>query len=135
MTLFDKGFWGADFLLSLAAAGDNRHWLTPARKNLVSEEVTRYGERDRLLRMKVLPQARKSNPDLPTYWEAREVSYEVKGKLKTVLTSLPASVYDTRTVAGLYQERWEIELGFRDIKSSMHQNAVTLRSKKVELIY
>lgn len=135
ITLFDKGFWGADFLLSLAAAGDNRHWLIPTRKNLVSEEVTRYGERDRLLRMKVSPQARKSNPDLPTYWEAREVSYEVKGKLKTVLTSLPASVYDARAVAALYRERWEIELGFRDIKSSMQQNAVTLRSKKVELIY
>ncbi|EGH49861.1 Transposase, IS4 protein, partial [Pseudomonas syringae pv. pisi str. 1704B] len=32
------------------------------------------------------------------------------------------------SVAKLYLERWEIELGFRDIKSSMQQNAVTLRS-------
>lgn len=135
VTLFDKGFWGADLLLSLATAGENRHWLIPARKNLVSEEVIRYGEQDRLLRMKVSPQARKRNPDLPAYWEAREVSYEVNGRLKTVLTSLPADVYSTHAIADLYQERWEIELGFRDIKSSMQQNAVTLRSKKVDLIY
>lgn len=135
VTLFDKGFWGADLLLGLATAGENRHWLIPARKNLVSEEVIRYGKRDRLLRMNVSPQARKRNPDLPAYWEVREVSYEVKGKLKTVLTSLPADVYSTQAVADLYQERWEIELGFRDIKSSMQQNAVTLRSKKVDLIY
>ena len=38
-------------------------------------------------------------------------------------------------MARLYQERWEIELGFRDIKSSMQHNAITLRSKTVELVY
>ncbi len=36
---------------------------------------------------------------------------------------------------GLYHQRWEIELGFRDIKSSMLNNAITLRSKKAELVY
>ena len=75
-TLFDKGFWSAYLLLSLATQGNNRHWLIPARKNLVSDEVIRYGK-DRLLRMKVSPQARKRNPDLPTHWNVREVSYEV----------------------------------------------------------
>ncbi|MNE08282.1 hypothetical protein D3C81_1142030 [compost metagenome] len=135
VTLFDKGFWSADLLLSVATAGENRHWLIPARKGLVSEERVRYGKQDRLLRMKVSAQARKRNPELPTHWEVREVSYERQGKLKTVLTSLPADRYSAKAVADLYQERWEIELGFRDIKSSLQQNAVTLRSKKVELIY
>lgn len=135
VTLFDKGFWGADLLLSLASSGDNRHWLIPARRNLVSEEITRYGKQDRLLRMRVSPQARKRNPDLPAHWDVREDCYEVRGTVKTVLTSLPADKYSAKAVAQLYQERWEIELGFRDLKSSMQQNAVTLRSKKVELIY
>ena len=31
VTLFDKGFWSADLMLSLSGAGTNRHWLTPAR--------------------------------------------------------------------------------------------------------
>jgi hypothetical protein len=135
VTLFDKGFWSADLMLSLSSVGTNRHWLTPARKNLVSEEVVRYGEHDRLVRMKVSPQARKRNPSLPTHWEVREVSYEIQGKLKTVMTSLPAGTYSTMAVAKLYQQRWEIELGFRDIKSSMQQNAMTLRSKKIDLVY
>ncbi|MNP03932.1 Transposase DDE domain protein [compost metagenome] len=135
VTLFDKGFWSADLMLSLSDVGINRHWLTPARKNLVSEEIVRYGEHDRLVRMKVSPQARKRNPSLPTHWEVREVSYEIQGKLKTVMTSLPASTYSTMAVAKLYQQRWEIELGFRDIKSSMQQNAMTLRSKKIDLVY
>ena len=79
VTLFDKGFWGAELLSSLSRSGTHRHWLIPAK--------------------------------------------------------LPAETYNTKAVAKLYQERWEIELGFRDIKSSMQQNAMTLRSKKVELIY
>jgi hypothetical protein len=135
VTLFDKGFWSADLLLGLNSKGENRHWLIPARKGLVSEEVARYGKQDRLLRMKVSPQARKQNSELPAYWEVREISYAVNGKTKTVLTSLPAATYSTKAVAALYQERWEIELGFRDIKSSLQQNAVTLRSKTTELIY
>lgn len=135
VTLFDKGFWGADFLLRLTSEGKHRYWLIPERKGLVSEELERYSEHDRLLRMKVSPQARKRNPELPKTWTVRAVSYEVKGRLKTVFTSLPAEQYSAAQVAELYQERWEIELGFRDIKSSMQNNAVTLRSKKVELIY
>ncbi|UWZ69561.1 IS4 family transposase [Xanthomonas oryzae pv. oryzae] len=48
---------------------------------------------------------------------------------------MPADRYPANTVAALYEERWEIELGFRDIKSTMQQNALTLRSKKIALVY
>ncbi|WP_139809714.1 IS4 family transposase, partial [Pseudomonas indica] len=105
VTLFDKGFWSADLLLSLATSEEDRHWLIPARKALVSEEVARYGKGDRLLRMKVSAQARKRNPNLPTHWDVREVSYEVKGKIKTVLTSLPVDTYSAKAIATLYRER------------------------------
>lgn len=135
ITLLDKGFWGADLLLNIGLNGGNRHWLIPARKGLVYEEVERYNPQDKLLRMKVSAQARKRNPNLPETWEVRAVTYDINGIEKTVYTSLPYTQYDTEMVAGLYHERWEIELGFRDIKSSMNNNALTLRSKKVELIY
>jgi len=135
VTLFDKGFWGADILLSVSEQGNQRHWLIPERKGLVYEELEKYSETDRLLQMKVSPQARKRNPFLPETWQVRAVSYEIKGKTKTVFTSLPREHYSEAQVADLYHERWEIELGFRDIKSSMQNNAITLRSKKVELIY
>ena len=135
VTLLDKGFWGADLLLSLAGNGTERHWLTPSRSNLVGEEVGCYNQNDRILEMRVSAQARKKNPALPTHWRVREVSYEHQGKMKTVLTSLPATAYSTKAVAELYQERWEIELGFRDLKSSMQRNALTLRSKTIELVY
>ena len=101
-----------------------------------SEVIETYREGDVKVRMKVSPQARKKNPTLPEYWEVRQISYSVRdGVLKTVLTSLPVSQYSAQEITMLYKERWEIELGFRDIKSSMQHNTITLRSKTVELVY
>ena len=134
ITLLDKGFFSADLLLSIAK-GKQRHWVIPERKRLVYQVVHEYGPGDRLVEMTVSPQARKANPELPASWQARAVTYEVGAGTKTIFTSLPAEQYSAEQVAQLYHQRWEIELGFRDIKSSMQHNAITLRSKKVELIY
>lgn len=135
VTLLDKGFFSADLLLNIASGDKNQHWLIPERKGLVYTEIERYGHGDRLLQMQVSPQARKKNAALPKYWQVRAVTYEIAGKEKTVFTSLPATRFSAAEVATLYHERWEIELGFRDIKSSMQHNTITLRSKKVELVY
>ncbi|GAB2506090.1 hypothetical protein GCM10008940_04920 [Microbulbifer agarilyticus] len=122
-------------MLRWADKDTQRHWLIPERKGLASEPVEIYNKNDRLLRMKVSTQARKRSPALPEYREVRAVSYKHNGKNKMVFTSLPADTYSTKAVAKLYQERWEIEVRFRDIKSSIQHNAVTLRSKTVELVY
>lgn len=135
ITLLDKGFFSAPLLCQLSTGGEERHWLIPAKKNTVYEVIEHYGAGDQLIEMRVSPQARKQHPELPETWTARAVTYEVAGKEKTVLTSLPVTQYDACAIAELYHERWEIELGFRDIKSSMHHNAITLRSKKVSLVY
>lgn len=135
VTLLDKGFFSADLLLGIQSDTRNRHWLIPERKGLVYEEILRYGEGDCLLQMKVSPQARKKNPALPLVWQVRAVTYEVQGRAKTVFTSLPADQFSRQQVATLYHERWEIELGFRDMKSAMQCNAMTLRSRTVELVY
>lgn len=81
--------------------------------------------------MKVSPQARKKNPTQPAQWQVRAVTYLVGGKPKTVLTSLPVDCFSAAQVA----KRWEIELGFSEIKSAMQHNAMMLRSKAVELVY
>jgi len=135
ITLFDKGFWSANLMLTLNQSGQQRHWLIPEKKGLVHQVEKRYADGDELVEMSVSPQARKKNPDLPETWRARRVTYQVKSGTKTIMTSLPAEQYSAKQVSQLYQERWEIELGFRDIKSSMQKNATTLRSKKVELVY
>lgn len=135
VTLFDKGFWSANLMHLLSNEGEQRHWLIPKRNGVVYDVLEEYAEGDQLWRMKVSPQARKKNPGLPEYWHARAVTYCLGGKEKTVVTSLPAETYPKESVAKLYHQRWEIELGFRDIKASMLNNAMTMRSKKVDLIY
>lgn len=37
-------------------------------------------------------------------------------------------------MVGLYSHRWEIELGYREIKQTMQLSRLTLRSKKPELV-
>lgn len=135
VTLLDKGFYSADLLLGIEQLGENCHWLIPARKGLKYTLLDEHDSHDKLIEMQVSPQARKKNPDLPETWQVRAVTYEVAGKDKTVFTSLPRDKFSADEVANLYHERWEIELGYRDIKSSMQHNAITLRSKTVELVY
>ncbi len=53
---------------------------------------------------------------------------------KTVLTSLPADRYKAKEVAELYYSRWEIEVGSRNLKSSQLNNALVLRSRRVEVL-
>ncbi|HAI0065390.1 TPA: IS4 family transposase [Escherichia coli] len=134
ITLFDKLFYSADLLLTLSQQGCNRHWLLPAWKNIAAETEESYGPGDRLLKLKVSLQARKKNLALPEFWYARAVTYEVNGVEKTVLTSLPADRYKAKEVAELYHSRWEIEVGFRNLKSSLLNNALVLRSRRVELL-
>ncbi len=64
---------------------------------------------DMLVEMKVSPQARKKNPNLPEKWQVRADTYQVGGKQKTVFTSLSREDYDAKSVAELYHERWGIE--------------------------
>jgi len=135
ITLLDKGFWSADLLLNISKQGSEGHWLIPARKGLLAEEIKLYSSNDRLLQMNVSPQARKKNPELPKTWQVRAVTYSIDGAEKTVYTSLLFEQYPAEAIAHLYHDRWEIELGFRDIKSSMQNNTLTLRSKKIDLIY
>ena len=59
VTLFDRAYFSASFLLDWQAAGTQRHWLMRARDNLRHEIVQQLARGDALIRMPVSPQARK----------------------------------------------------------------------------
>jgi len=82
-----KGFWSANLMHMLNQSGQQRHWLIPERKGLVQRIVKRYAAGDEWVEMKVSPQARKKNSQLPETWLARRVTYQVKSGFKTVMTS------------------------------------------------
>jgi hypothetical protein len=131
LTIVDKGFLAAGVLIPLARDGRNRHWMVPAKSNLRWRVVQRFGPGDLLVEMDVSRQARAKDPTLPKTWLARAIAYQRKGfRPRTLLTSLlDAEQYPADETAALYHERWELELGYAEIKTQMLESEETLRSK------
>ena len=62
-------------------------------------------------------------------------SYQLNGKTYRVLSSLIDTLrYPYDEITELYPQRWEIELGFREMKQGMHRSKYTLRSKKPDVV-
>jgi hypothetical protein len=136
LTVVDKGFFAAGILIPLMRDGNNRHWLTRAKKNLRWRVVKRLGPKDCLVEMEVSPQARKKDPSLPKTWVARAIRYQRKGfRPGTLLTSmLDAQRFPADQIVSLYHERWELELGYDEIKTEMLDRQESIRSKSPDAV-
>lgn len=135
ITLFDRAYFSAAFLLAWQSSGEQRHWLMRARDNLRHEIVQTLAEGDWLISMPVSARARQLNPALPSHWQARLIQTTVQGKQRRFITSmLDSTRFAASQLAQLYCQRWEIELGFREIKQSLQQGKGVLRSKLPELV-
>lgn len=132
LTAVDKGFFAANVLIPLQRSGQNRHWLVRAKKNLRWRVIKRLGPKDVLVEMDVSRQARAKDPTLPKTWQARAITYQRKGfRPQILLTSLVDNEqYPSKEVASLYHERWELELGYDEIKTEILDREESLRSKK-----
>jgi len=133
LTVFDRGFLCAEILLGLTMAGEQRHYLIPAKSNTKWEVLSGTAD-DCLVRMRVSPQARAKAPHLPAYWTARAVAMvSANGKRRMLLTSLlDRRRFKADDLAACYRQRWEIETSYRELKQSMLGSALTLRSQQPE---
>lgn len=137
LTLIDKNFLSAALLLSLYVDGKNRHWLLPAKSTTKWRRLKRLGKGDELVEMDVSSTARRKHSWLPRVWTARAIRYQRKGfRPRTVLTSLvDPELYPANEIVELYHERWEIELGYGEIKTNMlNATKQPLRSKSPERV-
>lgn len=135
LTIFDRAYFSAAFLLNWQQTGNERHWLIRPKASMRYEVVQQFAPGDCLVRLAVSPQARQKQPDLPAHWQARMITCKVGGEVRQFLTSLcDPQRFPARDIAHLYVQRWEIELGFREIKQGMLRKAAVLRSKRPELI-
>jgi hypothetical protein len=130
--IVDRGFLAYGTLYSLHASGEERHWLTRAKKNLRWRVVKPLGPGDDLIEVEISAKARKDDPTLPKTMAARAIRYQRRGfQPQTLLTSmLDPQAFPAAAVAELYHERWEIELGFDETKTHMLEREECLRSKK-----
>lgn len=135
LTLMDKGYYSLGLLNAWSLAGEHRHWMIPLRKGAQYEELRKLGKGDHLVKLKTSPQARKKWPGLGNEVTARLLTVTRKGKVCHLLTSMTdARRFPGGEMADLYSHRWEIELGYREIKQTMQLSRLTLRSKKPELV-
>jgi hypothetical protein len=132
LAIVDRGFLSARILIGLERGGIGRHWLTRARADLVSKRVERLGKGDEIVELNVSSEARKKDPSMPPTWRMRAIRYQRRGfKPQLLLTSmLDPKRFPAAEVVALYHERWEIELGYNEVKRVMLAREETTRSKK-----
>lgn len=134
VTIVDRNYLAAAVLLGLQNEGENRHWLIRAKKNTKWAELESFGRFDKLVEMTVSGSARTKDPSLPKSFTARVVGYkhpDSKGR-QWLLTSLTdPKKYPARELVALYHERWEIELGYDEIKTHLLEREETIRSRTV----
>ena len=97
--------------------------------------IATHAPGDCTIRMPISPRARKLAPELPLWWQARLIEVTLAGRTRRFITSLcDPTRYPAKQLAALYCQRWEIELGFREIKQSLQANNFVLRSKQPALV-
>ena len=136
LVILDKGFFGAPTLLNIEHGESSRHWLTRARSNARWEVVERRTDGDLLVEMTVSREARNHDETLPRKWRARAIRYQRKGfQPSWLLTSLlDPKAYPASEIVALYHERWELELGYDELKTELLDREETLRSKSPDAV-
>jgi IS4 transposase len=135
LTLFDKGFYSLGLLHRWHSTGTERHWLLPLKKGTQYRVVEKLCTGNARVELETSPQARKKWPGLPSTLQARLLSKTVKGKPVQILTSMTdIRRYPSADIVDLYTYRWEIELGYREMKQHLLHSRLTLRSKIPEMV-
>lgn len=131
LVLIDRNYLQANVLVPLMTKGSERHWITRATARTTFRSIRRLGVGDELVEMAVSGEARQQDPSLPQYFDVRAIRYQRKGyQPQLLLTSLvDEKRYPADELRALYHERWEVELGFGEIKTDMLERLETIRSK------
>jgi hypothetical protein len=136
LVFLDRLYLQADVMMTVVRGGENRHWLMRAKKSSTWKVLKRLGPHDHLIEITVNRKARRKDPTLPVTFIARAIRYQRKGfRPQILLTSLvDDQAYPADEIRALYHERWEIELGYGEIKTDMLERLETLRSKSPETV-
>jgi hypothetical protein len=131
LCIVDREFLAVNCLSAIQDQSKNRHWMTRAKSKTRLRTIKRLGKGDELVELEFSDQTRRANPGMPERWLVRAIRYERKGfKPQTLLTSLvDKKRFPARELVALYHERWELELGFDEVKTELLEREEALRSK------
>ncbi len=131
LTIVDKNLMVSNELWHLQQEGTNRHWLARARKRMNYVHVKRLGKGDDLVEVEFHRHTLADNPDLPERWPMRAIRYQRKGHPPSVLVTslLDPERYPAKELIALYHERWELELGYDEVKTHLLEREECIRSR------
>jgi len=127
LVIFDRNFLIKKDFIRFETSG-NKHWLSRSKSNTRWAVVERLGKDDELVVLQV------DEPGCPTTWELRAIHYKRKGFPRaTLLTSLlDPTQYPAKELVALYHERWELELGYDEVKTHLLDREEAIRSRSPE---
>lgn len=131
LCIVDRNFFAAHALIPLARGGESRHWLIRAKKSQKWHVVEQLGPNDFRVEMQVSSRARKKDRSLPVQFAVRAIRYQREGfQPQWLLTSmLDPKAYPAAEIIKVYHERWELELGYDEIKTEMLDREEAIRCK------
>jgi len=135
LVILDREFATYALFHQLADAARQRHWLSRAktgRTALRRRVVHRLGPNDHIIELRPSRHTRRVHRDLPPTLRVRAIRYHHPGfRPQLLLTSLLDPVaYPAAEIVALYHERWELELGFDEVKThALEREEALLRSK------
>ena len=138
ITVLDKLYGSPGTLFAISRGGEERHWLVRRKKNATGKVIETFTKNDQLVEITTTTTARKKDPTLPKKFTARAIRSKVPGarEPRWLLTSLlDPKEYPAKELVALYHERWEIEIGYGEIKVALLNRRESLRSRKVEGVH
>lgn len=134
LTLLDRGFFSYETFHAIASSGSERHVLVRARKDLRTEEVEVLSDGSVRADLVARHALRREHPHLPQSLPIRVIHYKHPGGEESRLFTslLDHEAYPAQELIDLYHERWELEVGFDELKTHMLERKECLRSKKPE---
>lgn len=137
LTILDRGFNSYRTYLELVTNGINRHFMIRIKSDTPYKEIEQLSDGSVLALIMPPEYLLKEDPDLGGPIKVRIISYQHEGGVpsRMAVTLLDPEVYPAEELIALYHERWELEVGFDEIKTHMLERKECLRSKKPDGVY
>ena len=140
LLIVDREFAIYENFHRLADPGRERFWLTPAktgRRTPKRKIIHKLGPNDSIVELRPSRGTRRLHPTLPETMRVRAIRYQRRGfRPRILLTSLlDPDAYPAAEIIELYHERWELELGFDEVKThTLEREEASLRCKAPERV-
>jgi hypothetical protein len=135
--ILDRGYINYAAFVQYLEEGLNRHLLVRMKANQKYELREVLPDGTLLVRFTPTREVLKMCPSIPKFFEARVIEYQhpdgQPGRLLTTLTDWEE--YPATELILLYHERWELEIGYDELKTHFLERKEALRSQKPEGIY